>query len=393
MKIDEEYAPELSAVLRYHPELFTGVLGLDNLREVSLREGFRIIPLEPFQGVEIFVLDESTGMQTGTYKSLDGCVTAAFCRQNGFAQVAFSSGANGGRALTEYGRHVGIETFFFSPPTTLFKLPGELFRDRQAHLISVEGSDRRVKEATALFAKAARIPVVPLLQWRLLASSVRGLFIAEWMVANGHHFDWFVQAVCAGFGPIGLYRALLNLVDRNGIKGASIPRFLGIQQAALDPIALAWAAGQERLSQPLSWKSDSPIEPSLYNTCPRETYPILKEMIEKVGGHFLSVEEGDYEQWSQEYLLRLQLAGIELTRREGSEELLEKAGLLAGAGLLKGIDSGRIRPGRRVLCSLSGGAARPSDQAAVPQASISAEEDLQEAVKVLVEETLPAVTP
>jgi threonine synthase len=356
-QINPEYSADVSAPLRYASGLLCDHLSLDEIRTVSLKEGFRAVELESYRGVNLFLLDETTRMKTGTYKSLDGCISTALSKKLGFKQVAFSSGSNAGSALTEYGVRAGLETFFFCPVTTFYKLDGKLFQSKLAHLIAVEGSDQRVKEASKIFSEIADVPLIPRLEWRLLSSGIRGFFIAETMRNKERGFDWFAQAICAGFGPIGIFQALESLANAAAIPRSWIPRFLGIQQAGLSPIATAWADGLSQLKEPNATWSESSIEPGLYNTNPSQTYPLLYEILNRAGGDVITVRQADFPSYLEKFVDLLDKAHITLMaiERGGKKEYLERAGLLAGAGMLKAIDDGTVRVGETVLCSLSGG--------------------------------------
>jgi threonine synthase len=375
--IDRQFSVEQHAVLRYATPLLSEFLIHSDLQKICLKEGFRLLQMEPFDGVSLFLLDETTCMRTGTYKSLDGCVSIALSMNLGFSSVVFSSAANAGTALTEYGNQAGIDTFFFCPTTTLYKIRGELFENPKAHLICVEGSDRRVKQAAQSFSELTGIPLIPRLEWRILAAGVRGMFLAEQMRLRSGGFHWFAQAICAAFGPIGLYRVLLDLSRSGEIQANWIPSLLGIQQAALAPIASAWQKGQSLLSQVSLWNEESSIEPTLYNTLPSETYPLLRDILVAVGGDMITVERQEYEQYVGEYLKRLEGIGIHLTKDPQTSEFLEKAGLLAGTGVLKAIAEKRIRKGESVLCSLSGGTAPAPLKPANPEFRILLDANLE----------------
>jgi threonine synthase len=370
--IDSRHSAQNEAVLRYFPQLLSEIIPAELLQRSSIREGFRLTELRPFQNVRLLVLDESSCMQTGTYKSLDGCITTSLCKHLGYKQIAFSSGANAGMALAEYGNRVGIETYFFCPSTTLYKIRGELFHNPLSHLICVEGTDRDVKRTARLFGELTGTPVVPLLEWRLLASSIRGKFLAEQMKSASQGYDWFAQSVCAGFGPIGTYRALWELSKAGELDSSWIPAFLGIQQSALSPIATAWKSGAASLSEPAEWNPGPSIEPGLYNTHPKETYGSLTDILSRTKGDMLIVEADEYSVNRQEYVDRLQEAGIRLTTQPQTGEYIERAGVLAGSGIIKAIKTGKIKEGQTVICSLSGGtgplpASTPQPEWMIPQ--------------------------
>jgi len=377
-----------SVALRYAPALLDGVLAPDDLRACSRREGIRLLDLGEVDGVRLWAMDETTGMASGTHKSLDGCVTAALCRRLGIARAAFSSGANGGSALTLYGAAAGLETFFFCPAGNLGKLDGALFDRPGAHLVAVEGSDRRVKEACRLFAEAAAVPAVPRLEWRLLSAACRGLFLAEQVIRLGRRFTWLAQSVCAGYGPIGIYRALGALAAGGQLDAATVPRFLGVQQAGLCPMVRAWERGLAHLPplESTSWR-EGPIEPVLYNVYPDETYPLVHALLRRWGGDMLAVGHGEFDRHAEVFLRRLEGAGVALTRvgGNGPAGLLEKAGLLAGAGAIKAIRQGTILPGQSVLCALTGGAGPAPTRPARAAFRIGPDVPLPRAVRELAE--------
>ena len=108
-------------------------------KKTSIREGARIFPLLAYKGVEIFILDETSLMHTRTLKSVDGCITEARCKLNGYERVVFESGGNTGTALTQYGIRAGLETFMFIPEENLSLLNSrDISKSERAHLLSVE---------------------------------------------------------------------------------------------------------------------------------------------------------------------------------------------------------------------------------------------------------------
>ncbi len=363
--VDERYSADKSIALRYAPALLDGV----ELADISRREGVRILDLGQWRGVNLKLLDESSWMASGTYKSLDGCLSTALCRKEGIRRVVFSSGANAGAALSLYGAATGLESFFFCPAGNLHKLDGALFDRPTAHLIAVEGSDRRVKQAAKRMAERLGAPVIPTLEWRMLSAGCRGMFLAEQILRHGQRFDWLAQAVCAGYGPLGIYRVFGRL------PAPTVPRFLAVQQAGLCPIVSAWQQHRETLP-PLTgtdWR-EKPIEPALYNVHPDQTYPELFGIIQRSGGDALAVCQTEFDEFGGEFLARVERAGVTLTRVNG--QIVERAGLLAGAGALKAIAEGRIAPGATVLCALTGGAGPVPSKPAVPERWIRLEDNL-----------------
>ena len=206
--IDPEYQAETSIVLRYKNAFQFGMTaGEDSeykkwLKRTSIREGARIFPLLTYQGVAIFILDETSLMHTKTLKSIDGCITIARCKLNGHERVVFESGGNTGTALTQYGIRAGLETVMFIPEENLPLLNSRIFESGKAHLFSVK-KPGLVKKAARFFVAQNGFRHIPERDWRYEASMFRGSFILEHLLKKDK-FDWFTQTVSAAFGPIGI---------------------------------------------------------------------------------------------------------------------------------------------------------------------------------------------
>lgn len=359
--IDGAWRPETSIVCRYRNAVrFDDSAERDLafkrfIAEYSIREGERVVPLLTYGGVAIHLLDETSGMATGSLKSIDGCLTASLCRMEGVGRIAFESGGNTGSALTRYGRNAGLETFFFCPLDNVDLLDSRLFHDRRARLIAVK--DRgRVKELTGLFARTADIRSVPDKSWRYAAGMFRGLFLLEHMLEAGG-YDWISQTISAAFGPIGIYRVLKTF--RKEARG--LPRFLGVQQEANCPMYRAWKpAAASRLGK-AGQAQGRLLTRIMYDRTPdtHETWRDLHQLLLLTRGDLLTVNEEEFDSYlrpSAEYgpvLELLRSRGIAISL--GSGQVLDKAGLIALVGTLKAIDAGVIPPGGSVLCALTGG--------------------------------------
>lgn len=366
---DRSCGPETSIVLRYRD-----AVRLDDrperdreikrrLPEASIREGARIVRLPAYNGVDIHVLDETSGMATGSLKAIDGCLMAARCRAEGVGRVAFESGGNTGSALTRYGRNAGIETFFFCPGDNLDLLDGRLFDDPGAHLVAVP--DRgRVKELAALFADTAGIPRVPDKAWRYASGMFRGLFILEHLLAAGR-VGWIAQAISAAFGPIGIYGVLSAF---RGDAGES-PRFLGIQQEANCPMFRAWNPEAAKRLDAAGGARGPLLARTMYDDSPdtHGTWGDLRRILAGTRGDLLTVNEEEFESRLARSAAYGSLSdllgsrGIAIGLRAG--RVIEKAGMLALAGTLKAIDAGVVRPGDSVLCCLTGGVTQADGRA------------------------------
>ncbi len=382
--IDPAYVSEESLLLRYHKGIpFEGITR-DDLKAVSVKEGARIIKLLEYKGVAVHLADESTLMSTGTFKALEACFIIALCKKRKYDKIVFSSGSNLGSALTFYGRKAGIETFFFHPKSTSWKLDRDIFDAPDVHLISVDKSEKEVKKAAQLFAEMSGIKHVPEMEWRFFATGLRALFVFEFVIKAGIHFDWISQAICAGYGPIGFYNIALKTIGEGAISKKHVPKFLGIQQESLSPMVRAWQKKHPQIrSEDIVAPAHDLLDPSLYNTNPDASYPILYKHLIDFGGELCSLNRQEYENHVPLLLKQLALAGMHLNTRvlNGKEQILENAGLINAAGTLKAIDHGLIKKGQTVLSFFTGGAGGHSGKEAVPEYKITQEDDLTSAAR------------
>jgi threonine synthase len=361
--IDCAVPAERSLILRYHRAF--SQLGHDlpvelaDLEACSLREGARVVPLGPVGGAHVYVCDETSVMETGTYKDLDACLTVAIARANGIERLVLSSGGNLGYALARYASRVGVELFVFQPATTLYKLDGGAFANPRIRLIPVDLPEPAVKDLAQQFAEHYSILQVPDFRWRLAASAVRAMFILEHALAPSR-IDHLAQTMCAGFGPVGIYECFSALTVHGSLRQPEIPRFLGFQQEANCPMVRAWADGSREIGAAhVGASPQNYLEPGLYNTNPGHSYTRLFGLMKYFGGDLLAVSDDDYARYLPEVLDLLAQAGVELTRLP-SGDLLEKTGVLTGVGILKAIATGRVRRDEGVLWLLTGGhRARP----------------------------------
>ncbi len=387
--IDSEYETEASIVLRYRNAFHFGMTAEEDseykkwLQKTSIREGARIFPFLVYKGVEIFILDETSLMHTKTLKSVDGCVTTARCKLNGYERVVFESGGNTGTALTQYGIRAGLETFLLIPEENLPLLNSRIFESDKAHLFSVE-KPNMVKEAVLAFVSRNGFKHIPERDWRYEASMFRGAFILEHLLEKGH-FDWLTQTVSAAFGPIGIYRVLRKFGQELG----PLPRFLGIQQEANSPLFTALKKRETNKEWDNLSSTNRLLTRVMYDSHPQTygTFAEVRNILSATGGGLTTVNHREFNGFLVEtydgknILDLLKDKGIEITLRGG--EVIEKTGLISLAGTLKEIDRGRIAKGRKVLCCLTSGISE-ADGKARPELRISSSDDLTETLNKII---------
>lgn len=373
--IDARYPAERSVLLRYHraiPWMDPAIdVGLPDVEACSIAEGARVFPLARHRGVEILVCDESSLMATGTYKDLDACLIAAIARRRGLGPIVASSGGNLGYALAAYARRAGVPAFLFVPHRTLYKLDSASFGEGGVRLVSADLPERGIKSLARAFARRHGLAHVPEISWRFLASAVRALFLLErGGVAEGPpgRAQVIAQSLCAGYGPIGIYRCFAALAGAGMLAPARVPRLLGVQQEANAPMVRAFRTGERSLDRRhVQPRPDEYIEPGLYNVQPDESYALLFDVLRRHGGELTAVDAAAFEERRGMLLEWFRAAGCAFTEAPGRPgEILEKAGLITGVGILQAIDEGRVRPGERVIYLLTGGFRRPAVTAAPP---------------------------
>lgn len=357
--IDPAVPADRSLLLRYWRVFSTLKLLIpvdrNYLSACSIREGARMAPVTEHRGVRIYVCDETTAMSTGTYKDLDACLTVSIARTNQVHQLVLSSGGNLGYALAKYATRAGLEIFVFQPATTLYKLDAATYSNPGIRLISVDLPEPDVKRMAQAFAQRYGILQVPDARWRFASSATRAMFLLEHALSIKDGVDYLAQTVCAGFGPVGIYKCFSSLAAESLISEVKIPSFLGFQQEANAPMVRAWRDGCREIgTRHIGASPEHYLEPGLYNTNPAHNYTRLFSLMTYFGGDLSALSQADYEAYAPQVLSLLQRVGIELTRR-GSGDLLEKTGVLTGVGLLKAIDTGGIQPGQGVIYMLTGG--------------------------------------
>lgn len=358
-KIDTDVPVGESLIRRYKALYETEVIGLglktEFLERASDYEGVQVHLLENMAGVRVLVIDESTHMTTGTYKALDACLICADAQQKGINRVVLSSGGNLGRAVSHYCSRAGMHVFLFHPKSTLHKLERDSFPTESTTVISVDLHERKVKELSRQFAETFGLAHVPEMRLRIAASAARALHLIETISSHGP-VDTVAQAVCAAYGPVGIYDFFDKLLELGCIVRHQIPRFLGIQQTANAPICLAWQqGGSELLQLEIASAVEKYIEPGLYNTHPVDSYPQFYALMRRFGCEMLGIRESEFSERSKQMVEALESTGFCFARNPVTGEIIEKAGLLAAVGVSIAIERGIIAQGETVALLLTGG--------------------------------------
>ncbi|HEU0202861.1 MAG TPA: pyridoxal-phosphate dependent enzyme [Burkholderiaceae bacterium] len=376
--IDRSIPSEESLIRRYHKifelEGMHDAPGRAALARTSRTEGARVFELAEVGGVRIVACDESSRMTTGTYKDLDACLICAHALETGLDALVLSSAGNLGRAVSRYSAEVGLRVFLFHPKTTLHKLDAASFGRGNTKVVCVDLPEPEVKSLAKNFARRHGLPHVPDTRLRLAASATRAMHLLE-ITAEWGPIDCIAQTVCAAYGPLGIYACFSKLLRHGFIRRSHVPRFLGFQQEANAPITQSWIAGSSQLPEPGrggAARPDTYIEPGLYNTHPADSYGDFFNLMRRFGCEMAAVSSQDYARYAPVMLEHFDRSDFRFARCPRSGEIVEKAGLLTGIGILKAIDERRLVAGESVVYLLTGGSRSAGAGVLTPDAQVDA---------------------
>lgn len=301
-------------------------------------------------GVEIILKDE-TAMPTGTWKDREGFVSIHRLAQTGIQDLVVFSSGNTGTSLARSASLVRGPRLHIVVPNASQDRIRSLARFFDPEFVKVhyfDGSNdecivraRQLAEEQGLaieggFTNYARREGLKLL----------GLELAlEW----GERYDWYAQSVAGGIGLYSMHKAYRDM----GREG-DCPRILGVQADICAPMVNAWRAGAATLEPRFVPKEvvPSPYVRVLRTRNPHDSYPVIKPIMDKVGGAFEDVSgEQIHEALRFFYLDPYYRAAW---RERGLVVGLEAATALAG--VVKSVRLGTIAKGSKVVVNVSGAA-------------------------------------
>ncbi|MFF2073363.1 pyridoxal-phosphate dependent enzyme [Kitasatospora sp. NPDC058162] len=320
----------------------------ERIRRASLQESGRIVQLPPQQGVFADVLDLSTGNTTGTFKSWLACLAVA--RHLGREQpiVLAQSSGNTANALAAYAAHVGLRAVILHPPASRRRIVPRLAESDTVQFVEVDAPEHRIKAVLAACAETLGIPTAPSPADQDEANKLRAFLLRDAGRALDRQWDWHVQALSSGYGPLGYYAGLREFEHTEPVQ---VPRFLGVQQEAVAPFVRA-LGGQSGGTGAVPM-----LEPTLFRqTLTEDLVRRMRELCAYSRGTVRALTNTRYLQWEPRAVALLRAAGVTVALDpDGTPR--ERAGLYALAGTLDAIEQGLIRPGERALIVYTGGAA------------------------------------
>jgi hypothetical protein len=164
-------------------------------------------------------------------------------------------------------------------------------------------------------------------------------------------FDYYVQTIAAGMGPIGFYVGMKRLQAwTNG--HLKVPRILAVEISEFAPIQTAWDEGLAHVGEEVStpfWPEHELFAPTLWTTNIAKYYPHLREMLLATDGILTAVSPAQVQYATEEFGIREEL--VESGCRLADSETCSFVGF---SGLVEKVRRGEIKPGSRVLLMLTG---------------------------------------
>ncbi|MCX5387441.1 pyridoxal-phosphate dependent enzyme [Streptomyces sp. NBC_00083] len=332
--------------------------GRREIRRASLLESGRIVRLPPQGGVFTDVLDLSTANATGTFKSWLICLAVARCLRQEQPLVLAQSSGNTANALAAYAAHTGLRAVILHPPASRRRIVPRLAESGAVQFVEVDAPEQRIKAILATCAETLALPVVPHPADQDEANKLRAYFLHDAATELGTRWDWHVQALSSGYGPLGYYAGLRELRGRT--RSVPVPRFLGVQQEAVTPYVRA-LSGETTGSRGGSDGAEASGVPVLEPTLFRQS--LTEDLVRRMR-ELCAYSHGTVRALTNSRYLQLEPHAADLLREAGIAVALEpdgtpreRAGLYSLAGTLDAIEHGVIRPGERALAVFTGGAA------------------------------------
>ena len=341
-----------SSIFKYHP-----VMPYDPVTEdITAQEDIEPTPvvraerLSELLGIELFFKDELI-MPSGTWKDREGFVSLNRLVRNGIKDLFVFSSGNTGTSLARSATMVkGPRLHLVIPRASeqCIKSYPQFFDPDYVKVYFFDGSNdecighaRKMASEMGIlteggFSNYARREGLKLLGLEL---------ILDW----GQPYDWYVQPIAGGIGIYSLYKAYRDLG-----REAECPRMLGVQASICAPMVNAWRAGAGTLAECFVPREVVPSDyvRVLRTRRPTDSYPILKRIMDKIDGRFEDADDAEIHEALR--LFYLDDYYRDAYRARGVQVGLEPATALAG--VVKGVRSGYIGRGARVVLNVSGAA-------------------------------------
>ena len=315
---------------------------------VSLSEGHTPIVLldnvlEKY-GVKLYAKAESCN-PTGTFKDREISFVISRSKELGQDNLVRYSTGNTGISLTAYAAKADLNSYFFGPKISEYKLFCPLKKNKNK-IILINGTNYDVKIYAKKFTQENELTSISPFHEQLEANAT----IAYEQFEELPKIDYYAQPTASGPGLVGFYRGHQRLIEWGAEPKENMPSLICPQISQASPAYKAWVQGKETMPEKEIIKDypDNPFEPTLFSTNPPANYPYLLDVIKKTNGCFTEVTPEFVEQESNEFLDALKTKGIKLNKE------IEKSGIIGYAGIIKLIKEGYIKKNKSVLLLVTG---------------------------------------
>jgi threonine synthase len=344
--------PAHASIFRFHPVMPYDPVAEDLSHYEDLAETPMILAerLSADLDIELWFKDEMV-MPSGTWKDREGFVSIYRLLRNRVSDLFVFSSGNTGTSLARSASLIrGPRLHLVVPKASEKRLATyrQFFDPEFVKVHFFDGSnDECVAESKRL---AAAMNIRPEGGFSNYARREGlKLFGLELALLWGKRVDWYVQPVAGGIGVYSLHKAYRDI----GRRG-ECPRILAVQAEICAPMVNAWRDGSATLEErhvPAT-VVPSPFVRVLRTRRPADSYPILKPIVDEVGGRFEAVNDAEIH------------AGLRaLYRDDYYRQIYRDNGKLCGlepatalAGIIKSVKAGSIARGSRVVLNVSGAA-------------------------------------
>lgn len=235
---------------------------------------------------QLYMKDEGV-LPTGTFKARGAAVGISRAQELGVKNIVMPTNGNAGAAWAAYAARARIEMWVVMPADAPRITQIECVA-AGAHVYLVDGL---ISDAGAIVARAAReyawFDGSTLKEpYRIEGKKTMGFEIVEQL--GWEMPDVIIYPTGGGVGLIGIYKALLELLELGWIRG-KLPRLVAVQSSGCAPIVRAWKAGA---SSSEYWQGANTVAFGITVPKPLGDFLIL-EAIQDTSGCAVAVNDAD----------------------------------------------------------------------------------------------------
>jgi len=315
-------------------------------------------------GITLYAKLESEN-PTGTFKDREASFVISRSAMAGLDNLVMQSTGNTGIAITYYAGLAGLDSFFFAPACSAYKLIAPP-KSSYNKIILVKGHPVDVKNYAMAFSKKHHFPKISPFHERSEANATQAYEIGE-AILDGQmpNMDFYVQTIAAGMGPIGFHKGITRLARWTNNK-VTVPRIVAVQISEFAPAQRAWEQNLDELgleAQTPTYGVDQPFEPTLHTTNAPAYYPYLRQALKASKGILMAVEPRTVLSCESELCDSLASHNYILADTE-------KSAFVGYAGLVELVRCGSIPCGSTVLLMVTGKGVKPHFKVIEPDAII-----------------------